>query len=339
MAPGAGRADSGGVSSALSDPSTPNPCAPNPVEAAVAVAAGQYGVLSWSQARGCGLNRYDLRRMVRRREWLHPHLQVYVVRRFMPGGGTPERLRCLAMAAQFALGARACVAGPTAARLWGMRGLDSWDGRRVHMVIPAVKRPRKLIGVELHGWNVRPEEITVFDDGLRATDPVRTLRDTVPALGRERAVCLMDSALNQKLLRQEDIEPMNRVMRGRAGCADMRRWWRLVDGRAQSPLETRIRLICKDGGIPPDELQRRFTDREGRTVAVVDFWWERARIIGEADGLGPHSTPRALARDRERQNALQMLYPDVRIVRFTWADLNRPGYILALVSRQSHGQG
>ena len=305
----------------------------------MAVAAGQYGVLSRPQARECGLNRYDLRRMVRRGEWLHPHLQVYVVRRLMPGAGTPERLRCLAMAAQLALGTRACVAGPTAARLWGMRGLGSWDGRRVHMAIPAVKRPRKLIGVELHGWNVRPEETTVFDDGLRVTDPGRTLCDTVPALGREGAVCLMDSALNQGLLKEAEITGVNDRMRGRAGGAAMRRWWELADGRAQSPLETRIRLICQDGGVPPDELQHRFTDREGRTVAVVDFWWEEARLIGEADGLGPHGTPRALARDRERQNALQMLYPDVRIVRFTWADLKRPGYILALVAGESHGEG
>ncbi|WP_223809239.1 endonuclease domain-containing protein [Nocardiopsis listeri] len=313
----------------LGPPSSPTL---DPMAAALTVAAAQYGVLSYPQAQACGLHKYDLRRMVRRGEWLHPHLQVYVVRHLMPAAGTPERLRCLVMAAQLALGSRACAAGPTAARLWGMRGLERWDGRRVHMVIPALKKPRKLTRVDLRGWNVRPEEITVLGDGLRVTDPGRTLRDTVPALDRESAVCLMDSALNQGLLRQEDIEPMNRVMRGRARCVDVRRWWRLADGRAQSPLETRIRLICQDGGVPPDELQRRFTDRSGRTVAVVDFWWEKTRLIGEADGLGPHGTARALARDRERQNALQVLYPDVRIVRFTWADLRRPGYILALVT-------
>lgn len=305
--------------------------------AAVAVAAAQYGALSYPQARTCGLHKYDLRRMVRRGEWLHPHLQVYVVRHLMPRPGTPERLRCLVMAAQLALGPRACAAGPTAARLWDMRGLERWDGRRVHMVIPALKRPRELTGVDLRGWNVRPEETVVLGDGIRVTDPGRTLRDTAPALDRESAVCLMDSALNQGLLREDDIEPMNRVMRGRAGCVDVRRWWRLADVRAQSPLETRIRLICQDGGAPPDELQRRFTDRAGRTVAVVDFWWEEPRLIGEADGLGPHGAPRALARDRERQNALQVLYPDVRIVRFTWADLRRPGYVLALVTGRGGG--
>src|SRR5699024_3283578 len=178
--------------------------------AAVAVAAGQYGVLSWPQAREGGLNRYDLRRMVRRREWPHPHLQAYVVRRLMPGARAPERLRCQAMAAQPALGARARAAGPAAATLGGRPGLASGDDRPGHMVVPAVKRPRKLIGGDLHGWNVRPEEITVCDGGPRVTDPGRTLRDTVPALGRERAVCLMDSALNQGLLKQGDVETMNR---------------------------------------------------------------------------------------------------------------------------------
>lgn len=135
----------------------------------------------------------------------------------------------------------------------------------------------------------------------------------------------MDSALNQGLVQEEDIAGINDAMRGRRGCVDMRRWWRLADGRAQSPLETRIRLICQDGGLPPGELQRRFTDQDGGTIAMVDFWWEKARLIGKADELGPHGTPRALVRAWERQNALQKLYPDVRIVRFTWAAGLHPG--------------
>src|SRR5699024_12514946 len=111
VAPWVGYADSGGVSSAFPDIGPPNPCAPDPMAAAVAVAAGQYGVLSWPQARECGLNRYDLRRMVRRRVLLHPHPQDYVVRRLLPGASAPERLSCLAWAAELALGAPASWAG------------------------------------------------------------------------------------------------------------------------------------------------------------------------------------------------------------------------------------
>lgn len=332
----------------------------SPMAAATVTAIGQYGVLSYAQARGCGLTKNDLQRLVRQGEWLHPHREVYVVRSLIPEAHSPDRLRCVALAAQLALGPRACAAGRTAARLWGMRGLEPWDGRVVHMAVPGLKGQRRLAGVELRGWDVRAEETTVVGGGggggggvggsgggggaggegvsgvggggVRVTDPGRTLRDTLPELDRETAVCLMDSALNQKLVREGEIEGVNRAMRGRRGCVDVRRWWGLADRRSQSPLETRIRLICRDGGSPPDELQRRFTDPGGRTVAVVDFWWEGARLIGEADGIGPHSTPRALARDRERQNALLRLYPGVRIVRFTWADLRRPGYILALVA-------
>ena len=300
--------------------------------AAAATAIGQYGVLTSAQARRCGLAKNDLRRLVRQGEWLRPHRGVYVVRSLIPEDRGPDRLRCVVMVAQLALGPPACAAGRTAARLWGMRGLERWGGREVHMAVPELRVQRRLAGVKLHGWDVRPEETTVVGGGVRVTDPGRTLRDTLPGLDRDTAVCLMDSALNQGLLRKQEVVALNDALQGRRGCVDVRRWWGLADGRSQSPLETRIRLVCRDGGLPPDELQRRFTDSDGRTVAVVDFWWEGPRLIGEADGIGPHSTPRALAGDRERQNALQWLYPGVRIVRFTWADLHRPEYILALVA-------
>ncbi|MFW6640934.1 type IV toxin-antitoxin system AbiEi family antitoxin domain-containing protein [Nocardiopsis algeriensis] len=311
--------------------SEPHPCRQKPLAAAIATASGQYGTVSWAQARECGLTRTDVKRLTRRGEWLNPHRGVYVVRALVPEARSLERLRCVALAAQFALGPRACAAGPTAARLWGMQGLERWDGREVHIVVPGRDPSRRPNGIVLRGWDVSPQETTVLG-GLRVTTPGRTLCDVLPGLDRETAVCLMDSTLNQGLLGREDIPGLDERMRGRRGCVGVRRWWNLADGRAQSPLETRIRLICQDGGLPPDELQRRFTDRDGRTVAVVDFWWEGLRLIGEADGIGPHSTPRALARDRERQNALQALYPDVRIARFTWADLRRPGYVLALVA-------
>lgn len=188
------------------------------MEAAVAVAAGRYGVLSWPQARECGLNRYDLRRMVRRGEWPHPHLQVYVVRRLMPGADTPNGCAAWSWPPSSSWGRRRARSGRPrrgcgACGVWsgGTAAGSTWSS-------PALKRPRKLAGVALHGWNVRPEEVAVLGDGLRVTDPGRTLRDTVPSLDRESAVCLMDSALNQGLLKERDIESMNRVMRGARGA-------------------------------------------------------------------------------------------------------------------------
>ncbi|MFD0776995.1 hypothetical protein ACFQZ2_23930 [Streptomonospora algeriensis] len=67
-------------------------------------------------------------------------------------------------------------------------------------------------------------------------------------------------------------------------------------------------------------------------VAIADLWWADRLLIGEADGIGPHSTADALARDRRRQNALQIRYPGIRVVRFTWSDLDRPGYIRSVIA-------
>lgn len=299
--------------------------------AALAIAARQHGVLSWEQASTAGVTKSDVRRLVRNGAWGHPHTGVYTVRSLASLSGADAHLRSATMAAQLALGPEAFAGGETAALLWGMQGLPRWDGRTVHMVIPAPGAQRHHHRITLHSWQVAPEEVSTLA-GLRLTDPGRTLRDTLLRVDRESAVCLMDSALHQGLVLEEQVPGLELANRGRRGCANVRRWWPLADGRSESPLETRVRLICVDGGAPPTNLQHRFRDGHGRTIGVADFWWEEYQLIGEADGHGPHGLPEALLRDRERQNALQRWHPGVRIVRFTWQDLKRPQYILASVT-------
>ncbi|WP_231972223.1 endonuclease domain-containing protein [Nocardiopsis alborubida] len=303
----------------------------HPTAAALATASRQYGLLSWSQARHAGLTKSDVRRLLRNGTWGHPYPRVYSVRALLGLADPALRLRTAAMAAQLALGPRSFAAGETAARLWGMQGLPAWDGFSVHMVIPALGAQRHVHGITLHSWDTLPEEVGTIGHGIRLTTPGRTLRDTLLQVDRETAVCLMDSVLNQGLVRDEDVEHLELANRGRRGCVRIRSWWPLADGRSASPLETRVRLVCTDGGLPPTDLQRRFHDGTGRLIGVVDFWWEEFGLIGEADGIGPHSQPHVLARDRERQNALQTWHPQTRVVRFTWRDLQRPEYILVTI--------
>ncbi|QBI53070.1 endonuclease domain-containing protein [Streptomonospora litoralis] len=152
------------------------------------------------------------------------------------------------MAAQLSLGPVAFAGAETAARLWSMQGLPRWDGREIHMVIPALGAQRHVPGIVLHSWDTDPEDVT----------------------------------------------------------------------------------------FPPTDLQHPFPDERGRLWAVADFWWADRLLIGEADGVGPHRQPDVLAGDRRRQNALQTLYPGTRIVRFTWADLDRPGCIRSTVARAGY---
>lgn len=293
------------------------------------IAARQYGLLTWDQALTSGLTWSDIRRLLRAGQWGHPLPRVYSIRGLITDNDPSQRLRTKVMAAQLALGPKSFAGAETAVHLWRMQGLPRWDGETIHMVIPALGAQRHIRGIVLHTWDTLPEEITSIDGGLRLTTPGRTLRDTLLRVDRRTAVCLMDSVLNQGLVDEAEFEHLESANRGRRGCVRVRPWWLLADGRSQSPLETRVRLICADGGLPPTELQRPFYDGRGRLIGVVDFWWEGLRVIGEADGIGPHSLPEVLARDRSRQNDLLAWYPNTRLVRFTWQDLKRPKYILA----------
>lgn len=238
-------------------------------------------------------------------------------------GGLPSAVA----AARLALGPAAFASERTAARLWGIQGLPPWDGA-VHMTFPAAGTPRKVPGITLHTWATDPADTTVLG-GLRLTAPGRTLRGTLLRVDRYTAVCLLDSALNRGLVSPADLPGLTAANAGRPGCTRSLPWWGLADGRAQSPLETRVRLVCADGGVPPDDLQHPFYDDHGRLIAVGDLWWRDRRLLVEADGRGPHERPDALLHDRRRQNALTLAHPGIRILRFTWADLTVPRAILA----------
>ena len=57
-----------------------------------------------------------------------------------------------------------------------------------------------------------------------------------------------------------------------SGPARSRGTWRTA--RAESPLETRVRLLATDAGYPPDELQLPERDAYGQVLGFGDLaWW------------------------------------------------------------------
>lgn len=291
---------------------------------AVRRARRQHGALTRSQAIHDGLTPARLKRLVATGTWSSPVRGTFVV------AGIPDALRARAHAATLTCPG-GVVCGMTAARLHQLAALPPQRADEpVHLVLPRGDSRAQRRGVALRWSNLLDEEVTQLDR-LRITTVQRTLADLVLRTNREQAVAVLDAALNGGRISPDDIPAIWLMTRGRAGCQRAAGWWRLVDGRAESPLETRIRLLLVDAGHGPEALQWPVEDR-GAVVARLDLAWPSRRLALEADGAEPHSQPEALYRDRARQNALVAL--GWRVLRFTWDDaLHRPERIVEQVRR------
>lgn len=202
----------------------------------------------------------------------------------------------------------------------------------VHVALRPGQEQVQRPGFCFHTWKLLADEICVVGD-----QPVTTLERTVVDLlclrDRLSAVAVLDSLLHDRRLTVADLRRLRAATTRRRGAARSRDWWLEADGRAESPLETRVRLRAIDGGYPPDDLQRRFDLDPG--VAKVDLAWRMPDgrwLAVEADGVGWHSTPRALYVDRARSNALAGR-GDVVTARTVWADTVRPDGIPRLLRR------
>ncbi|NUO61897.1 MAG: type IV toxin-antitoxin system AbiEi family antitoxin domain-containing protein [Hamadaea sp.] len=293
----------------------PSPSVRDPI-ALQQVAAAQQGLVTMRQCATAGYTPDDVKKHVRSKFWARLARGVYLLDADLQPEPFPSRV--VARAAQLAAGPEAAVVLHDAAELHGIKGLR--DTRRVHLSLPGNAAVPRRLGhrdVVPHQFVIRPGDLTVVD-GMLTTTVVRTLADLLLHVDRMSAVSALDSALFSGLVTRDDLDAVEGLMRGRRNAAVSRTWLGLADGRAESPLETRGRLVCVDARLPPDVLQAEIRRTDGTVAARADLLWSRSRLIAEADGAEFHDRPDALFRDRERQNELAAL--GYTVVRFTWQD-------------------
>ena len=140
--------------------------------------------------------------------------------------------------------------------------------------------------------------------GLRATTILRTFADLRKRLPRIELLVLADQALRLGLGRfDEHAEP------------------------AESPMETRLRWLLLDAGLPKPEVQTNLHDASGRFVGRADLYYPTAKLAIEYDGSNHRDR---LIEDDRRQNLI--LRAGYRLLRFTAADvLQHPATVVALI--------
>ncbi len=278
------------------------------------------GPFSIAQAEHAGVKRDQLRGAAYRRVTRG----VYVVAEL--DDGPMSRLRGLATRLR-----PGCAFSGLAAAL--IHGLDLPLGPPIEVTVPPGLHVTPRADLRIRGGQLGAGDVVERHD-LPVTSPVRTAFDLARCLPLVEAVVGVDMALNRHLTSRSDLEQYIAIHYRTWGVPQARRVLDLAEHGAQSPMESRLRMLLVLRGLPRPQVQMPVQDGRGRIVGYADLGYPGARLGIEFDGI-IHRT--RLATDDRRQNQMQLA--GVRLLRFTAGDVyQRPDEVTqqvraALVNR------
>jgi hypothetical protein len=177
------------------------------------------------------------------------------------------------------------ITGVAASAIHGAKWVDD----NVPVEVVAAGRPQR--GLVIRYDTLHDDEITAVA-GIRVTTPARTAFDLARRLPRGRAVERLDALMNACPFSSEDVMLIAKRHPGVRGLRRLRVALPLVDGGAESPRETWLRLVFVDAGLPWPTTQFVVYDEVGRYVRRIDMCWEEFKVGAEYDGQ-QHLTSRA----------------------------------------------
>ena len=152
--------------------------------------------------------------------------------------------------------------------------------------------------------------------GLPATSIVRTVCEVCCRLSLVEAVVLADAALHDRCSKIAELRSWAVAHAGQRGVKQLRQVLLHAEPAAQSPMESRLRMLLVLAGLPRPKAQAEIYNRMGRLIGRLDLYYENERLGIEYDG-GLHRMQ--LAEDNRRQNLL--LEAGVTLLRFTATDV------------------
>jgi REase_MTES_1575 len=161
-------------------------------------------------------------------------------------------------------------------------------------------------GILLHSDRLADDEVCVVR-GVPATTTARTAFDLGRRRGLTLAVIRLDALMQATGLKPTDVEVLIDRHRGARGVAQLRHAISLADGGAESPQETRTRLILTSAGLPPRQTQIEVFDAFGAFVGRIDMGWDDWLVGVEYDGAQHWTDPARRTRDIDRQAELEAL--------------------------------
>ncbi|MGV0716956.1 hypothetical protein ABQE93_16265 [Mycolicibacterium sp. XJ662] len=194
----------------------------------------------------------------------------------------------------------AVTAGVAASAVHGAKWVD--DDIPIELV-SAARRQRGLI---VRDETLEDDEVTTIG-GIRVTVPARTAFDLGRHQPRDRAVARLDALMNASPFAPEDVALLVKRHRGVRGLRRLRVALPLVDGGAESPKETWLRLLFVDAGLPHPATQFVVCDETGCYVRRLDMVWEDFKVGAEYDGEQHLTSRRQYISDVQVNRVLQRL--------------------------------
>ena len=149
-----------------------------------------------------------------------------------------------------------------------------------------------------------PPDHVVEHEGVPVVSAARTFMDLASRLRLERLVAFGDAALRNGYATQEQIVSIVMTGARRRGILKARLAASLLDGRAESPPESIVRVWLHLAGLPTAIPNLVITDANGLFVARVDLAIEEYKVAVEYEGRY-HRESSQYAVDLDRRNRLQ----------------------------------
>lgn len=255
----------------------------------------QGGVFTRDQALECA-SPVEVRARLRRGEWRRtPWAGVYV------DGELPDEVPTLVRAASLWLGGDLVACHTTAALLWGfdLRAEETVATEPLHFLGPAGLNNRRVRRLQVHCSYLGTDDV-VLHRGVWCTAPARTACDVVRLGAPIDGLATLDAALRSGTCTTDLLVAAAEEQAGLRDVIRLRGLIPFADGRAESPMESRMRWRFIDGGLPAPDLQVEV--RAGGRRHRLDTGWREYRLGAEFDGLEAHMTRQQLDADRNRHN-------------------------------------
>lgn len=214
--------------------------------------------------------------IVTRRELASRYQMVY--RNVYCPAGDRLTARDRAVAAWMWSGRQAVVSGASAAALHGSRWIPPDDPAEL-----ARTQYRCPSGIVAHTGLLAEDEIQRLG-GIPCTTPARTAYDLGRRLSLTMGVIRVDALLRATGMPVDEVRAIARRYPGARHISRLRSVVDLTDPGAESPQETRLRLVLIGAGLPRPSTQIPICDEYGYVVRRIDMGWPRYKVGVEYDG-------------------------------------------------------